>query len=466
MAHDEVKGEQVLQIKETTAEPDGASRHLRIDTAERKLVEFSLLNSDTVLRKILEAIPDLLAVIDRDLRIVYSNWRGGYEYISKETRCRSPFCYEAFHPEQNKHCEPCHALEVFRTGKPLLTEKYNPRVGNIEIRAYPIFDETGEVIMVTEHIRDITERKRSAEELKKHRLFLEQLVAERTAELEAANVQLRREINERKRAEAEIRRMNDELEQTVAERTCQLVDAKEELLRKEKLAMLGRLAGSVGHELRNPLGVMNNAVYFLKTIITDPDPTVREYLDIIKYEIDNSQKIITDLNDLFRSKPPHTMLTTIVELVRQSIEKCKIPENVWLLTEIPTTLPPLTVDPKQISLVFQHLITNSIQAMPEGGTLIINGREDPESGTLKTSFIDTGDGISPENMKKLFQPLFTTKERGVGLGLTICRNLTEANGGRIEVESRQGEGTTFTVLLPVAMEEDEDAGSSRGNISG
>jgi signal transduction histidine kinase len=90
--------------------------------------------------------------------------------------------------------------------------------------------------------------------------------------------------------------------------------------------------------------------------------------------------------------------------------------------------------------------------MPVGGTLIIRAQEDLASGTMKVSFIDTGVGISPENMKKLFQPLFTTKARGVGLGLTISRNLTETNGGMIEVESRQGEGTTFTVVLPLATE--------------
>jgi signal transduction histidine kinase len=274
--------------------------------------------------------------------------------------------------------------------------------------------------------------------------------------LRELNEQLRQEINERKRAEAEVRRMNDELEQKVAERTSQLLDVKEELVRKEKLAMLGQLAGSVGHELRNPLGVMNNAVYFLKSIITDADAAVMEYLDIIKQEIDNSQRIVSDLNDLFHIKPPHPSLITLVELVRQSIEKCAVPENVWLLTEIPDTLHSLKVDPLQISQVFQHLITNSIQAMPAGGTLIIKAQEDLESGILKTSFIDTGEGISPDNMKKLFQPLFTTKARGVGLGLTICRNFTETNGGRIEVESRPGEGTTFTVMLPMATELNQD----------
>ncbi|MGA7828558.1 MAG: ATP-binding protein, partial [Geobacteraceae bacterium] len=97
--------------------------------------------------------------------------------------------------------------------------------------------------------------------------------------------------------------------------------------------------------------------------------------------------------------------------------------------------------------VLQNLITNGIQAMPAGGTLTIRGEQD-SAGTVRLEFIDTGQGISPENMKKLFQPLFTTKAKGIGLGLVVCRNLTEANSGRIEVSSKPGQGSTFAVVLP------------------
>jgi signal transduction histidine kinase len=111
-------------------------------------------------------------------------------------------------------------------------------------------------------------------------------------------------------------------------------------------------------------------------------------------------------------------------------------------------MPYLKVDPQQIRQVLHNLIMNAIQAMPAGGLLTFDSRQDND-GMVRLQIDDTGEGISPENMKKLFQPLFTTKAKGIGLGLVVCRNLTEANGGRIEASSEPGRGTTFTVILPV-----------------
>jgi signal transduction histidine kinase len=292
---------------------------------------------------------------------------------------------------------------------------------------------------------------------------LENMVAERTRELQQANTMLREEIIKHTRAEEEIRRLNEELEQKVDERTrqirrlnaelmekiTQLKEAQEELVRKEKLVILGQLSGSVGHELRNPLGVMSNAVYFLKMVLADVDEIVIEYLEIIQKEIDNSLRIISDLLDFARTKTPNIKTVTAHELLVESLGRCIIPENVELQNVVPQSFPPLKVDPLQIGQVLQNLITNAIQAMPTGGTLTIRGEQDRE-GMVQLEVADTGEGISPENMKNIFQPLFTTKAKGIGLGLVVCRNLTEANGGRIEVDSEPGRGTVFTVRLPAS----------------
>ncbi len=256
------------------------------------------------------------------------------------------------------------------------------------------------------------------------------------------------DIARREEAEKEVRRLNTQLEHKVEERTSQLIEAQEELLRKEKLAILGQLSGSVGHELRNPLGVMSNAVYFLKMVHAEADETTREYLDIIKHEIDNSLRIITDLLDFARTKTAHLQTVALKALMDESLGKCTIPQNIKLSNKLPEPLPSLNVDPQQIGQVLQNLITNAIQAMPAGGILTLHGRQDND-GMVQLQMGDTGEGISPENMKKIFQPLFTTKAKGIGLGLVVCRNLTEANGGRIEASSEPGRGSTFTVILPV-----------------
>jgi two-component system NtrC family sensor kinase len=269
-----------------------------------------------------------------------------------------------------------------------------------------------------------------------------------------------------------------------------LLEAQEELVRKEKLAILGQLAGSVGHELRNPLGVINNAIYFLKTIMPDADETVKEYLNIINDEVLTSERIVSDLLDFARTKTPQKSPVTVGELITQSLKKCKVPENVTVEAYIPETLPEVIVDPMQMGQVFQNLITNALQAMPEGGELRVaarstrdegrgvkkdEGRETRDEGVLRLSdqsgrsssvsreqgglpssieiFVtDTGEGIKPENMAMLFQPLYTTKARGIGLGLTVSKSLTEENGGRLEAASRLGKGTTFTVILPIERE--------------
>jgi signal transduction histidine kinase len=259
---------------------------------------------------------------------------------------------------------------------------------------------------------------------------------------------LQADIARREEAEKEVRRLNEQLEHEVEERTSQLIEAQEELLRKEKLAILGQLSGSVGHELRNPLGVMSNAVYFLKMVHSEADETTKEYLDIIKYEIDNSLRIITDLLDFARTKTAQLQTVSVRALIDESLGKCTIPKNIELINNLPELMPYLKVDPQQIGQVLHNLIMNAIQAMPAGGLLTFDSRQDND-GMVRLQIDDTGEGISPENMKKLFQPLFTTKAKGIGLGLVVCRNLTEANGGRIEASSEPGRGTTFTVILPV-----------------
>ena len=259
---------------------------------------------------------------------------------------------------------------------------------------------------------------------------------------------------ERKKAKEELRKYKEHLEEMVEQRTRELRHAQEELLRKEKLAVLGQMAGGVGHELRNPLGVMANAVYFLKATLPEAGETTRKYLDMLDDEIRNADKIITDLLDYSRGRPAEREEVAVSELVARALDRYPPPEGVEVGAEIAPDLPPVFVDAAQIGQVLNNLISNAYQAIPEGGKLIISaGLAEGEpvgsrQSAVRISVSDTGTGISKENISKVFEPLFSTRTRGIGLGLAVSRNLVEANSGSIEVESQEGKGSTFAVVLP------------------
>lgn len=260
--------------------------------------------------------------------------------------------------------------------------------------------------------------------------------------------ELRKEVEQRQAAENAIRLLNEGLEIKIRERTQQLLEVQDELVRKEKLVLLGQVADTVGHELRNPLGVMNNAVYFLQIVLADADETTREYLGIIKDEIADAERIVSDLLDAAaRTKPPQLEMVEVAALIEQTLGKCDVPSTVTVRMNIPATLPAIRVDPGQMQQVFWNLITNGLEAMVDGGMLEISADEDQAAKTVTVSIKDSGRGIWPEDQAKLFQPMFTTKARRVGLGLAVVKNLTQANGGSVGVESVPGKGSTFFVVL-------------------
>ena len=259
------------------------------------------------------------------------------------------------------------------------------------------------------------------------------------------------EIAERKRAELQLAEYTENLEAMVEERTHALKDAQEKLVRQERLALLGQVAGSMGHELRNPLGVISNAIYFLKLAQPNANDQIKEYLDIIEKETHTSDKIITDLLDFSRIKATDRKAVSVSELIYQTLNRFPAPATVDVILNIPADLPSVFVDAQQVSQVLGNLTVNACQAMPDGGQLTVDSNLCMVDGGqwVRIAIKDTGVGITPENMKKLFEPLFSTKIKGVGLGLAVSLKLIEANDGRIEVTSEAGVGSTFTVFLPL-----------------
>jgi signal transduction histidine kinase len=264
------------------------------------------------------------------------------------------------------------------------------------------------------------------------------------------------DITQRKQAELALKENSERLEDMVAERTKKLEDVQEKLLRQEKLAALGQLAGSVAHELRHPLGVLSNAAYFLNMLLPDASEMIREYLDIMTAETRKADKIISDLLGFSKGQPTSKGSRTRVrlsELIAEVLAEQPPPDEVALAREIDVEVPPIFVDAQQIQQAIRNLVINAYQSMPDGGTLTIATRFENEQVIIDIS--DTGGGISPDNLEKLFEPLFTTKPKGIGLGLAISKNLIEANGGYIEVVSTEGRGSTFTLILPIQEDSDE-----------
>jgi signal transduction histidine kinase len=261
----------------------------------------------------------------------------------------------------------------------------------------------------------------------------------------------------------QVQESNRELEARVATRTVELKAAiegleraQEELVRRERLAILGQLAGGVGHELRNPLGVMTNALYYLGMVLTDVSPDVKEYLDILRTQVNLSEKIVGDLLDFARVKTPSREVVSLEQLVAEQLQRVAGASNVRVTTEFPAALRGAFVDRVQVGQVVLNLLTNAVQAM--GSDSVTTSRPATlgicarllDDGRVQLEVSDTGSGIKPEHLDKVFEPLFTTKARGIGLGLAVSRTLARANGGDILVVSRPGEGATFLVTLPAA----------------
>jgi two-component system NtrC family sensor kinase len=234
---------------------------------------------------------------------------------------------------------------------------------------------------------------------------------------------------------------------------------QEGLIQAEKLTSLGQLAASVAHEINNPLaGVLVYTQLLAKKINSDrfSKESATEYLSKMETELTRSSRLIRNLLDFSRQSPPRFWDVDVNEVINRSFELASHSaqlQHVKVLKELDPTLLRISADFDQLQQVCTNLIMNAIQAMTGGGTLTI--RTSSDNAQVKIEVQDTGVGISPENMRKLFTPFFTTKRevKGVGLGLAVSYGIFQRHKGRIEVKSTEGEGTTFTVYLPRHHEE-------------
>ena len=243
--------------------------------------------------------------------------------------------------------------------------------------------------------------------------------------------------------------------QELGEYDQRLRENQEQLIQAEKLTSLGQMAASIAHEVNNPLaGVLVYTQLLSKKIAGDnmPKEIALDYLSKMDSELTRSTRLIRNLLDFARQSPPTLKEVDLNDVVNRALDLAAHSaelQNIRVVKELTPSLPRLMADFSQLQQVCTNLILNAIQAMPEGGRLTL--RTSANSSQVKIEVQDTGCGISPENMRKLFTPFFTTKEKGkgVGLGLAVTYGIIQRHQGRIEVQSKEGEGTTFTIYLPV-----------------
>ncbi len=264
--------------------------------------------------------------------------------------------------------------------------------------------------------------------------------------LDAAAERLEK-IAELKKAEEKLKEYAEHLEEMVEERTRQLKEAQERLIKAERLATVGEVASMVGHDLRNPLTGMAGAAYYLKTKADSKlDEKMKEMLELIERDIEYSNRIVENLLEYSKDIQPELTETDLKSLVDGTLTLVKVPKNIRIL-DLTKSETKIKVDAHEITRVFVNLIKNAIDSMPEGGKLSIKSNK--VNGNLEIVFADTGTGITKEVMKKLWTPFFTTKAKGMGLGLSICKRIVEVHRGSIFVKTKVGEGTTFTITLPI-----------------
>ncbi len=267
--------------------------------------------------------------------------------------------------------------------------------------------------------------------------------------------ELSEEIRERVRAEEALRNLNDDLEKRVAEGSDQLRATQEDLSRKQRLATLGQLIGSVGHDLRNPLGTIRNSLAAIAVLAEQAGLNLKRPLERTERSVQRCESIISDLLDHTRVRDLQLAPTAIDPWLEAVLDELTLPEGIALRRDLSADGMAVPLDADRFRRVVVNLFDNACQAM--AGNQDAPGGDPRHRLTVTTrtleerveiSFDDTGAGIPPDLMSKIFEPLFTTKTDGVGLGLPMVKQIVDQHGGEIDIGRNVGGGARITLQLP------------------
>jgi PAS domain S-box-containing protein len=340
-----------------------------------------------------ELIQEDVLVIGHDYRIIDVNNTVLNRLGLAREAVIGRYCYEVTH-RQNHPCSgkhhPCPLIETMETIEPSQTTHVHLDKNNKEvyfsIATYPLIEE-GDIVGVIEISRDIT-----------------------------------KEINIQKT-----------------------------MMRQEKLVSVGRLSAGVAHEINNPLTTILTTAMLLQEDIESTNPMYEE-LETITKETLRCRKIVTSLLDFARQSKPNKKLNDLNDIVRESVlltKKQAAFDDVTVRQQLVSDLPRAYVDKGQIQQTLINLILNAVESTHAGGVIQVSTSLEPRRGELIITISDNGEGIPNEIIDKIFDPFFTTKDDGNGLGLAITHGIIEQHGGAIDVQSKMGEGTVFTIRLPM-----------------
>ncbi|MCJ7666829.1 MAG: GAF domain-containing protein, partial [Anaerolineae bacterium] len=254
------------------------------------------------------------------------------------------------------------------------------------------------------------------------------------------------------RLHEKVREHTEELERLVQERTKELQAIHAELLQSAKLAALGQLAAGVAHELNNPLGAISGYLELLQEEM-ELGPQEMDYMERMEKRIQQSAKIVAELKSLGTPSEPVWQIVNVNDILEETlspVERRLSFHQIKVQKDITPGLPLMRADPDRLEQVFINLITNARQAMEKGGTLWVASRESRNGEWVEIIFADTGEGIAKEHLDKIFDPFFTIRSpgKGMGLGLSLSHRHIKDHGGTIDVWSEKGRGTVFRVALP------------------
>jgi signal transduction histidine kinase len=213
----------------------------------------------------------------------------------------------------------------------------------------------------------------------------------------------------------------------------------------ERLVLIGQVAGGIAHELRNPLNVVRTSAFYLLNAKSPSPEKVREHLERIERQVGMAADVITSLTNFARMSTADRKPFRVLDEIRQVMSSTIPPENIEIVIDCSETLPDAVADASQIRIVLGNLVRNAIEAMPDGGMLCIHA--EAVEPFVEVTVSDTGAGIPPEQLSRITEPFYSTKPRGIGLGLPMAKAIVEKNEGRIVAASTPGQGSRFTIRL-------------------